>query len=84
MEVVVTRRNESKTLTIFRAGLFRALQGGGGGGGGFYNDETWHSYTLSKEDLKKCMNYMTHPLSSANMSIFALEISKLCYIKKYR
>ena len=34
MEVVVTRRNESKTLTIFRAGLFRAVHNDDGGGGG--------------------------------------------------
>ena len=27
---------------------------------------------------------MTHPLSSANISIFSMEISKFCYIEKYR
>ena len=27
---------------------------------------------------------MTHPLSSADISIFSPEISKFCYIKKYR
>ena len=27
---------------------------------------------------------MTHPLSSADISIFLPEISKFCYIKKYR
>ena len=27
---------------------------------------------------------MTHPLSSADISIFIPEISKVCYIKKYR
>ena len=38
-------------------GLFGAAHGwmegwGGGGGGGATNDETWHSYTLPKEDPK--------------------------------
>ena len=45
-----------------------------------YNDETWHSYTLSKEDPKN----VKHPLSSAGISIFSPEISNFCYIKKYR
>ena len=30
------------------------------------------------------MNHVTHPLSSADISIFSPEISKFCYIKKYR
>ena len=30
------------------------------------------------------MNHMTHLLGSADISIFLLEISKLCYITKYR
>ena len=30
------------------------------------------------------MNHVTHTLSSANISIFSPEISKFCYIKKYR
>ena len=30
------------------------------------------------------MNHLTHPLRSADISIFLREISKLCYIKKYR
>ena len=47
-----------------------------------YNDETWNSsYTLPRED-SKYMNHVTHPLSSADISIFSLEISKFCYIKK--
>ena len=47
-----------------------------------HNDETWHSYTLPKEDPKKYMNHVTHPLSSAHFSICSPEISKFCYIKK--
>ena len=30
------------------------------------------------------MNHVTHPLTFADISIFSLEFSKLCYIKKYR
>ena len=31
------------------------------------NDETWHSYTLPKEDRKKYVNHVTHRLSSADI-----------------
>ena len=34
--------------------------------------------------IQKYMNHVTHPLSSADISIFSPEISKFCYIKKYR
>ena len=30
------------------------------------------------------MNHVTHPLSSSDIIIFSPEISKFCYIKKYR
>ena len=30
------------------------------------------------------MNHVKHPLSSADISIYFTEISKFCYIKKYR
>ena len=30
------------------------------------------------------MNHVTHPLNSADISIFSPDISKFCYIKKYR
>ena len=39
---------------------------------------------LPKEDSKKYMNHVTHLLTSADISIFSPEISKFCYIKKYR
>ena len=34
--------------------------------------------------IKKYMNHVTHTLSSAETSIFSPEISKFCYVKKYR
>ena len=34
--------------------------------------------------IRKIYDHMTHTLSSADISIFALEISKFCYIKKYK
>ena len=48
-----------------------------------YNDETWHSYTLPKENTKKQIYHVTHPLSSPVISIFSLEIDNFCYFKKY-
>ena len=34
--------------------------------------------------IQKYINHVTHPLSSADISIFSPKISKFCYIKKYR
>ena len=39
---------------------------------------------LTQWRSKKYMNHVTHPWSSADISIFSPEISKFCYIKKYR
>ena len=51
----------------------------------FYKYLQWcNQDTLPKEDPKKYMNHLTHPLSSADTSIPLPEISKFCYIKKYR
>ena len=36
----------------------------------YNNNETWHSYTFSKENPKRYMNHDTHPLISADISIF--------------
>ena len=33
---------------------------------------------------KKYTNHVTHPQTSADISIFSMEISKFYYIKKYR
>ena len=48
-----------------------------------YNDETWQLY-LTQRRSTKYTNQLTHHLSSADISIFSPEISKFCYIKKYR
>ena len=42
-----------------------------------YKDETWHSYTLSKENPKTYINYSVH-------QYFFNGIRNFCYIKKYR
>ena len=40
---------------------------------------------LTQRRSKNYMDHMTHPLSSAEISsIFSSEISKFCFIKKYR
>ena len=39
---------------------------------------------LTLRSFKKYMNHVTNSLSSADISIFSSEISKFCYIKKYR
>ena len=55
------------TLTLFRMGLSgaahakKALLK-------IYNDETWHSSYLKK--IKKCINYVTHPLDSNSCNFF--------------
>ena len=74
-------------LTLFRIGLFGAAHRWGGQKirppqnllHVFYNDKTWHIYTL-----RRSKKYINHPLSSADISIFSPGIGKFCYIKKYR
>ena len=41
-------------------------------------------YLMKIQKIYKYINHVTHPLSSADISIFSQEISKFCYIKKYR
>ena len=38
---------------------------------------------LTQKRSKKYINYVTHPLISADISNFSPQISKFCYIKKY-
>ena len=39
---------------------------------------------LTQRRCKKYMNHVTYPLSSTDINIFSPEISKFCYIRKYR
>ena len=81
-------------LTVFRMGFFGAAHVLGGGGGRKALSLKSVTHILQWENLaqlyltqrrsKKYMNHVTHPLSSADISIFSPEISKFCYIKKYR
>ena len=53
----------------------------------YFNDKTQLKLTAVIAYLKKiqkCINHVTHPFSSADISIFSLNISKFCYIKNYR
>ena len=80
-------------LSLFRMGFFRAAQGRGGGDqrppslkSVTHIIKWWNlaaSY-LTQRRSKKYMNHVTHLLSSVDISIFSAEISKFCYIKKYR
>ena len=73
-------------------GLFGTADGWGGGQKSSL-PKFCHTYpTKMKLDtvipyLKKTLKYMnhvTHLLNSADISIFSSEISKFCYIKKYK
>ena len=46
---------------------------------------TWHRHIVPKENLKGIdkINHVTHPLISDDISIFSVEISTFCYIRKY-
>ena len=41
-------------------------------------------YLMKIQKIYKYINHVTHPLSSADITIFSPEISKFCYIEKYR
>ena len=81
------------SLILFRMGIFGAAHGWGGGQKGAPSLKSvthilqwWnlaHLY-LTQRRSKKYMSPVTNPLSSADISIFSPEISKFCYIKKYR
>ena len=83
------------TLTLFTMDIFGAAQGWCVGGGDGQKGPPllksvtrtllwWNLAELYLRRTKKYMNHVTHSLCSANISIFSLEISKSCYIKKYR
>ena len=82
-----------ETLTLLRMGRFGAVHGFRGTKKShplfkIYHTyatimKLWHICNLPKEDPKN-INHVTHPVSSADISIFSSEISKFCYIKKYK
>ena len=83
------------TLTLFRMGAFGTAHRWGGIQKRSLHPKTCHTYPtmmkfntvipyLKKIKKKKKMNYVTHPLTSADISIFSPEICKSFYIKKYR
>ena len=89
--ISVPRFKTISHLTLFRMGFSGAAHGWGGKAASTpynlshisYNDETWQLH-LTQRKSKNYMNHVTNPLSSADISIFLPEISRFCYIKKYR
>ena len=73
-------------------GLFGTAGGWGGGQKGpllkfchtYPTKMKLETVILYLKKTLKYMNHVTHLLSSANISIFSSEISKFCYIKKYK
>ena len=77
-EAVVQRCSVNKMfLTLFRMGLFKAAHGWG-------RQKGFPSVKSVTHILQQWNLAQTHPLSSADISIFSREISKLCYIEIYR
>ena len=73
-------------------GLFGAAHGWGEGKKAPF-PKTCHTYPAMiklgtvipyLKKIQKYINHVTHPLSSADISIFSPEITRFCYIKKYR
>ena len=71
-------------------GIFGTAPGWGGKGGGGAKIPAYP--TIMKfatvitylRKIQKYINHVSHPLISADISIFSLEMSTFCYIKKYR
>ena len=83
--------NHSYVLTLFRMGIFRAAHGWRGAKRPPSLKSVTHilqwnlaQLYLTLRTSKKNMNHVTCALSSADISIFSPEISRFCYIKKYR
>ena len=79
-------------LTLFRMGFFGAAHGWEWGAfwppslkSASHILQWWNlaQLYLTLGRSKKCINHVTNPLSSADISIFSAETSKFCYIKKY-
>ena len=71
-------------------GIFEAAHGCGGQKGPSRICNTYPTmmklvtFIRYLKKIQKYMNHVTHPLTSADISILSSEISKFCYIKKYR
>ena len=80
----------NKILNPSQDGLFRAAHGWGGGIFAPLPKIRHTNPAMIKLGTvipyygrsKKCKNHVTHPLGSANISIFSSKISKFSYIKK--
>ena len=79
-------------LTLFRMDLF-GLVTDGGRGKKTPLTKIYHTYPIVMKlgtvipylkKIQKYINHVTHYLSSADISIFSPEMSKFCYMKKYR
>ena len=94
---VRTRLQKIKvSLALFRMGIFGAAHRWWGGRGGAKRlplPKICHTYPAMiklgtvipyLKKIQKYINHVTHPLSSADISIFSPEITRFCYIKKYR
>ena len=79
-------------LTLFRMGFFGAAHGWGVAKrppslkSVTHIIQWWNlaQLYLTQRRSQKYMNHVTHLLSSADISTFSPEISKFCYIKRYR
>ena len=79
-------------LTLFRMSFFGAAHGWGGTKNAPLPKICDTYPTMMKlgtalpylEKIQKIYYHVTHTLSPADISIFSQEISKFCYIKKYR
>ena len=83
----------NRVLTLFRMDPFGAGNGYGGVGKKAPLPKIFHTYLIVMKlgtfipcwkKTKKYLNHVTHSLSWADISIFSSEISKFCYIRKYR
>ena len=83
--------NNPPVLTLFRMGFFGAAHGWGGKKPPrlipvAHILKWWNlaQLYLTKRRSENYMDHVTHPFSFADFNIFLPEISKFCYIKKYR
>ena len=72
-------------LTLLTTSFFGAAPGWGVPKSVTYIVQWWNLAQLYLKNIQKIyLNHVTHPLGSADISIFLTEISKFCDIKKYR